>query len=94
MSHLHQCPNCLYLFVHRKFDREKAGLRCRRCNVQIIHGKELYIEEDKMFLCVSKGDERAIRPWDSTAQSWGELVDWEEIEKQYEWDGEKRARTC
>jgi len=77
------------MFVHRKFDRDEAGLRCRRCNVQIIHVKEFYIEEDKMFLCVSKGDERAIIPWDATTRSWGELVDWEEIEKQYKWDGEK-----
>jgi len=30
-----------------------------------------------MFLCVSEGDERAIRPWDSTTKSWGELVDWD-----------------
>jgi hypothetical protein len=41
-----------------------------------------------MFLCVSKGDERAIIPWDATTRSWGELVDWEE-KKQYKWDGEK-----
>ena len=77
MSHLHQCPNCLCLFVHRKFDFDNSRLGCRRCNIQIIHGGEYYLEEDKMFLCVSEGDERAIRPWDSTTKSWGELVDWE-----------------
>ncbi len=88
MSHLHHCPNCLYGFVHRKFDRDKSGLRCRRCHVQIVHVREGYIPEDKMFLCLSKGDERAIRPWDPVSESWGELVDWED-KKRYKWDGEK-----
>jgi hypothetical protein len=41
-----------------------------------------------MFLCLSKGDERAIRPWDPVSESWGELVDWED-KKRYKWDGEK-----
>jgi hypothetical protein len=92
MSHLHHCPNCLYVFVHRKFDRDKSGLRCRRCHVQIVHLREGYIQEDKMFLCLSKGSERAIRPWDSTTESWGELIDLDalaEDKKYHEWDGEK-----
>ena len=78
MSHLHHCPNCLYMFVHRKRDRNEGGLRCRRCNVLIVHGGEYHPAEDKMFLCVSEGDECAIRAWDSTTKSWGELIDLED----------------
>jgi len=94
MAHLHQCPNCLYAFVDRKFDWDQARLGCRRCTVQIVHVGERHTPEDKMFLCVSKGDERAIRPWNPISESWGELIDWED--KKYsnfnlEWDGEKLA---
>ena len=92
MSHLHHCPNCLYMFVHRKFNYDEGGLRCRRCDVLIIHGGERHPAEDKMFLCVSERDECAIRAWDSTTTSWGELIDLDalaEDKKYHEWDGEK-----
>jgi len=86
MSHLHECPKCLYLFVHRKFDYDKGGLRCRKCNVLIIHVKELFAAEDEMYLCVGKGDERAMHPWNPTTRKFGTRLDWEDTPK------ENRAR--
>jgi len=80
------------MFVHRKFNYDEGGLRCRRCDVLIIHGGEYHPAEDKMFLCVSERDECAIRAWDSTTTSWGELIDLDALEedkKYHEWDGEK-----
>ncbi len=55
--HLHECPDCSYLFGDRK------GRRCPKCGVLIVHVGEWYSgDDDRVFICDKKENIRGRGP--------------------------------
>ena len=55
--HLHQCPECEYLFIARK------NRRCPKCEVKIVHGGEWFSSEDNpVYICDKKKSVRGRGP--------------------------------
>ena len=58
--HLHQCPECEYLFRARK------NRRCPKCEVMIVHGGEWFtsdhVKEGTVYICDKKKSVRGRGP--------------------------------